>query len=116
MRTDGTDWVAVTNDPAIDWNPVWSPDGNFLYFASDRGGSMNLWRVPIDEESGRMRREPEAVTTGGLGYKQHITFSRDGKRIAYSDLNISTNIHRPAIIQPPSNSHQYAFLLDLTSA
>ena len=23
-------------------DPVWSPDGRYLYFASDRGGSMNL--------------------------------------------------------------------------
>ena len=35
----------VTSDAALDWNPVWSPDGRFLYFSSDRGGSMNLWRI-----------------------------------------------------------------------
>ncbi len=34
-----------------------------LYFASDRSGSMNLWRVPIDEASGRVLGEPEPVTT-----------------------------------------------------
>ena len=28
----GGDPVAVTNDPAVDWSPVWSPDGNYLYF------------------------------------------------------------------------------------
>jgi hypothetical protein len=39
--------VPVTNDPAVDWSPVWSPDGTYLYFCSDRGGSMNLWRVRI---------------------------------------------------------------------
>src|SRR5262249_3139173 len=49
----GGEPVAVTNDPATDWNPVWSPDGRFLYFGSDRGGTLNLWRVPIDEQSGR---------------------------------------------------------------
>src|SRR5262249_857036 len=37
--------VAVTNDVALDWNPVWSPDGRYLYFASDRAGWMGLWRV-----------------------------------------------------------------------
>ncbi len=37
--------VSVTNDAAVDWNPVWAPDGGSLYFASDRGGSMNLWRM-----------------------------------------------------------------------
>ncbi len=55
--------VAVTTDALMDWNPVWSPDGRYLYLSSDRGGPMNLWRVGIDEASGRTRGEPEAVTT-----------------------------------------------------
>src|SRR5881628_1830176 len=32
----GGEPVEVTNDAATDWNPVWSPDGKYLYFASDR--------------------------------------------------------------------------------
>src|SRR5262249_25291081 len=42
--------LAVTQDAATDCSPVWSPDGHHLYFASDRGGNLNLWRVPIDEQ------------------------------------------------------------------
>jgi Tol biopolymer transport system component/tRNA A-37 threonylcarbamoyl transferase component Bud32 len=49
----GGEPVRVTNDPAIDWSPAWSPDGHFLYFVSDRSGAFNLWRVPIDEATGR---------------------------------------------------------------
>ncbi|MCI0447160.1 serine/threonine-protein kinase, partial [bacterium] len=30
--------VKVTDDQYTDWSPVWSVDGKFLYFASDRGG------------------------------------------------------------------------------
>jgi len=45
----------VTNDAAVDWAPVWSPDGRFVYFVSDRGGSMGIWRIGIDEASGRTR-------------------------------------------------------------
>ncbi len=55
--------VKVTDDAAVDWNPVWSPDGRYLYFSSDRGGSLNLWRVPIDEPSGRVLGPAEAITT-----------------------------------------------------
>ncbi|MFN0122253.1 MAG: TolB family protein [Blastocatellia bacterium] len=55
--------VEVTNDQALDWNPVWSPDGKYLCFASDRSGSMNLWRIPVDENSGKVLGQPEAVTT-----------------------------------------------------
>jgi len=50
--------VAVTSDPVMDWNPVWSPDGGSLFFASERGGSMNLWRVAIDEASAKVRSGP----------------------------------------------------------
>src|SRR5262249_9316026 len=44
----GGEPVRVTDDSSFNWSPAWSPDGRYLYFASDRGGSMNLWRVPID--------------------------------------------------------------------
>jgi len=53
--------VRVTDDTHVDWSPVWSSDGRHLYFCSTRGGSMNLWRVRIDEASGETSGEPEAV-------------------------------------------------------
>jgi eukaryotic-like serine/threonine-protein kinase len=66
----GGEPVEVTKDPAMDWNPVWSPDGKYLYFASDRGGSMNLWRVPIEERSERclanLRLSPLRHLTAGI--------------------------------------------------
>ena len=54
--------VPAVSDDHVNWNPVWSPDGRFLYFVSDRSGSMNLWRVPIDESTGRPRGEPQPIT------------------------------------------------------
>src|SRR6185369_8160552 len=55
--------VTVVDDAYYNWSPVWYPDGRFLYFASNRGGSMNLWRVAIDERSGEVHGEPEPITT-----------------------------------------------------
>ncbi|HSD72763.1 MAG TPA: protein kinase [Thermoanaerobaculia bacterium] len=69
--------VPVTNDGEFDWSPAWSPDGRFLYFSSDRGGTMNLWRVAIDERTGRVLGPPEPVTTPA-SWVSHATFSRDG--------------------------------------
>ena len=45
----------VTNDPALDWSPVWAPDGASVYFSSDRGGAMNLWRIAIDQSTGQLQ-------------------------------------------------------------
>ena len=36
---------------------VWHPDGKSLFLASDRGGTMNIWRVPIDSVSGVVQGE-----------------------------------------------------------
>ncbi|MET0646502.1 MAG: protein kinase [Pyrinomonadaceae bacterium] len=95
IAAGGGDAVPVVKDEALDWNPVWSPDGKYLYFASNRGGSMNFWRVPIDEQSGRPAGEPEAVTTPSA-YSQHISFSRDGKRMAYVQKVETRNLQRVA--------------------
>lgn len=83
VPASGGNPVQVTDDVAVDWDPVWSPDGKYLWFASDRGGSMNLWRVSIDEQTGELRAAPEAVTTPSASTSD-LTFSRDGKRLAYA--------------------------------
>jgi Tol biopolymer transport system component len=88
-RTGG---VAVTNDRAVDWSPVWSPDGRYLYFSSDRGGAMNLWRVPIEEESGRVLGEPEAVTTPA-SWSGGLSLSRGG-RLAFATLEWRSTLLR----------------------
>ncbi len=80
---DGTNPLAVTDDPALDWNPVWSPTGEELYFISDRGGSMNLWRVRIDERTGRTRGAPQPVTTPA-SYIKFLSWSADGKKFVFS--------------------------------
>jgi Tol biopolymer transport system component len=54
--------VAVTSDPALHWNPVWSADGRHLYFGSNADGTLNLWRVPIDEAAGTAAGAPESVS------------------------------------------------------
>ena len=77
--------VAVTDDAATDWNPVWSPDGNYLYFASDRSGSMEVWRVPIDETTGITKGSAEQLTAGGAGLRGHIALADKGARLLFID-------------------------------
>jgi serine/threonine protein kinase/Tol biopolymer transport system component len=92
---DGGDPVVLIDDAYLNWNPVWSPDGRYLFFASDRSGSMNLWRVPIDEATGRSRGEPEPIATPSQ-WSGLLSISRDGRRILYTTREGSSNIARAA--------------------
>lgn len=86
----------VTDDDHLNWNPVWSPDGKYLYFASNRGGPMNFWRVPIDEGSGNVRGEPEPLGIPAQG-SAFLSFSRDGNRFTYATDEGRSNIERMEI-------------------
>jgi len=95
VRPDGGEATPATNGLSRDWSPAWSPDGDYLYFVSNRGGSMNLWRVRIDEDSGRPLAEPEPVTAPGTSLA-HVSVSADGRHIAYSSVLVTTNVQRSA--------------------
>jgi Tol biopolymer transport system component/predicted Ser/Thr protein kinase len=93
LPAGGGEPVQVTNDPPVDWNPIWSPDGNYIYFSSDRGGTMNLWRVPIAEKTGKVLGPPEPITTPSTD-ASHMSFSHDGRRMAYAQRTASSNIYK----------------------
>jgi Tol biopolymer transport system component len=85
--------VPVTQDPAVDWYPVWSPDGKALYFLSNRDGAMNLWKVPIDEASGKTLgpAQPERLPAREVG---GLAVSRDRRVLAYVDREVTYSIDR----------------------
>jgi Tol biopolymer transport system component len=93
VRPGGGPVEPVTEDAHIDWNPVWAPDGRHLYFISDRGGSTNIWRVAIDERSGRPLGQPEAITSP-TQFAAHLTIAAGGQRLAYSSFLETQNIQR----------------------
>jgi TolB protein len=43
MNADGSDQVNLTNHPAQDAFPAWSPDGTRITFASDRDGNYEIY-------------------------------------------------------------------------
>ena len=90
MPSTGGARVAVTHDAAIDWSPRWSPDGRYLYFSSDRGGAMNLWRIPMDESSGKPAGDPEPITAG-VSTADELSLSKDGNRIVFRSPESSNN-------------------------
>jgi eukaryotic-like serine/threonine-protein kinase len=75
-----------TFDPAEDSIPIWSPDGSLIAFVSDREGTGNLY-VKSANSAGK-----EELLLKTTERKFLHDWSRDGKFIAYSSLNTSTNI------------------------
>lgn len=65
----------VTDDPWVEVDPAWSPDGRSLAFGTDRGGDVDVW--VHDVETGRARPLTEG---GGSG----PVWSPDGSEIAYT--------------------------------
>ena len=85
--------VPVTHDRPLDWNPVWSPDGKYLYFGSDRDGTMNLWRIPVDEHRGVALGPPEPLSLP-TRYAAHFTFARNTGALAYAGIDVSDSLSR----------------------
>jgi serine/threonine protein kinase len=54
-------WIAVTNDESFHDKPVWSPDGNLLYFTSDRDGFRCIWAQRLDSKTKRPVGPPLAI-------------------------------------------------------
>ena len=83
----------LTNDLPIDWSPVWSHDGRYLYFGSDRGGTMSLWRNALDEKTGERMGDPEPIPVPAR-FAGHFSISQDDRHIVYTALETASAICR----------------------
>jgi len=75
VPTAGGTLVQLTQNPASDEHPRWSPDGTRLAFLSRRSGSTQIWILPVTGG------EPRAVNTAGLEVNS-FQWSPDGKSLA----------------------------------
>jgi Tol biopolymer transport system component/predicted Ser/Thr protein kinase len=56
-----SEWIEVFTSKDAHPNPQWSPDGNLLYFSSERDGYNCLWALKLDRNSKRPVGSPFAV-------------------------------------------------------
>ncbi|HEY1306042.1 MAG TPA: protein kinase [Vicinamibacterales bacterium] len=85
--------VPVTTGGFMNWNPIWTHDGTQLYFVSNRGGTMNIWRVAIDEDTGQARGQPEPITSPAP-FTAHLSLAGTGTLLAYSAVLETQNIQK----------------------
>ena len=93
VSIEGGEAVQLTNDLAYDWSPVWSPDGKYIYFCSNRNGASSLWRIAIDQTNGKPLGEPESLSSTPA-QSWLLTLSKDGKNLIYVRRSRIENIQQ----------------------
>ena len=79
MNPDGSGQVNITNHPADDLFPVWSPTGEHILFVSDRMWVRDLFIMDADGANvRRVFRDRE--------HRQRPTWAPDGEHIAYERI------------------------------
>jgi len=91
------EFYLLTDTPANEFTPVWSPDGSAVAFISDESGVCNLYLMtlqPHPTERGRLRAEAvRRVTnanTGVVGLTEDnpaLTWAREADRIMFSGFS-----------------------------
>jgi serine/threonine protein kinase len=81
MKPDGSYLQALTDGNYMEHYPVWSSEGDKLFFVSDRMGSRDVWFFSIDVNGGAAG--PAKQLTSGVGVGT-IALSADGKKLVYS--------------------------------
>ena len=64
VNLDGTDLQRLTDSPAVEGLPTWSPEGESIAFVSDLGGSWAIWAMDADGANSRALFD---LGGGGLG-------------------------------------------------
>jgi Tol biopolymer transport system component len=67
----------LTDDPARDTAPAWSPDGSLIAFESDRAGNVDIFVTDLEDGSTAKPITRDSARDG------HAAWSPDGRYIAY---------------------------------
>lgn len=77
MQPDGSELRNLSNHPANDDNPAWSPDGSRIAFQSDRDGAVEIYVMNSDGS------EQTLVTKKNTSNESYPAWSPDGTHIVY---------------------------------
>ncbi|MPZ68286.1 MAG: hypothetical protein GEU71_02005 [Actinobacteria bacterium] len=83
MDGDGGNEVRLTDDPATDVEPSWSPDGRFIAFSSDRHGKSGYEQVYTMSADGDRTTPVTSGSPSGFTRANSPSWSPDGMRIAF---------------------------------
>ena len=81
--------ASVTDSSSLHQSPAWSPDGQMLYYVSDRQGPRDVYA--IDLRSAELTDDAPLRVTTGMG-AHSVALSADGRRVVYAAYSSSANI------------------------
>jgi Tol biopolymer transport system component len=87
MNADGTDVINLSENPATDLEPDWSPDGSLIAFVSDRDGNDEIYLMAADGSA-------QVRLTDDAGSDRSPEWSPDGSMIAFeTDRDGNTEVY-----------------------
>src|SRR5579859_327483 len=92
------DLTRLTTDSSDQIAPAWSPDGLQIAFHRLANGETGIYTIPAQGGPVKKLRSTHA----SFGPSMHISWSADGKQLAYSDA-------------PPSGGHERIYILNLAT-
>ena len=95
--------TAVTDSVSMNQSPVWSPDGRWLFFLSNRQGPRDVFALRITR-SGAADGAPVRLTTGLNAHT--MSTSASGDRLAYDVFMPTANVW--SLPFPPNGATQAA--------
>ncbi|MGI8785126.1 MAG: protein kinase domain-containing protein [Acidobacteriota bacterium] len=84
--------TTLTDGRFHDLNPVWSGSEKYIYFSSDRGGGLNIWRIGVSG-TGQPTGALQQVTMGS-GQDVQLAMSASGKQLAFSIMRQNADLWR----------------------
>ena len=73
LAVRGTHEAVLVENPANDFNPIWTPDGKRILFTSDRTGSLGIWVLSVAD--GNPQGVPELLRAD-VGKTWPVRFAR----------------------------------------
>jgi Tol biopolymer transport system component len=83
ISTDGSREQVVVESAGALYSPRFSPEGDAIYYLSEREQTRELWKIPVDTDTGKAYGKPSLLMPG-LQAGDHIAISRDGAHMAYT--------------------------------